>query len=302
MPVVLAAALEIRTIEVPAELRRPIRVECAVGALTRVVFPEQLLTLRWSKGAREALGARLRSTEPVGIVELQPARLAASSSVEAHGPSWTLNIELAVVPSGAPLEIRIVLTPRSVPEKGTASDEADQKPGDGAPTAVVDASSEGDRGVVSAGHERVGADLPAATGAVPPEPGNKAPDPLALSVPKLDLAGLLAAEVVPIGRREVQPGRHDVVLVDALRGEDWVWLRFAVRGGARERLEGVRWEHGAVDSYLAEASGQDLRIVVQVPRALVKSKSKVTLQVAGGEYRFPLNSGTLGAFLRGLFR
>ncbi len=292
MPVVLAAALEIRTIEVPAELRRPIRVECAVGALTRVVFPEQLLTLRWSKGAREALGARLRSTEPVGIVEVQPARLAASSSVEAHGPSWTLNIELAVVPSGAPLEIRI----------GTASDEADLKPGDGAPTAVVDGSSKGDRGVVSAGHEGVGADLPAATGAVLPEPGNKAPDRLDLPARKLDLAGLLAAEVVPIDRREVQPGRHDVVLVDALRGEDWVWLRFAVRGGARESVEGVRWEHGAVDSYVAEASGQDLRIVVQVPRALVKSKSKVTLQVAGGEYRFPLNSGTLGAFLRGLFQ
>src|SRR5260221_1501078 len=191
MPVVLATALEIRTVEVPAELRRPIGIECVFGALTRVVFPEQLLTLRWSKGAREALGARLRSTEPVGIVEVQPARLAASSSVEAHGPSWTLNIELAVVPSGAPLEIRIVLTPGPVPERATASDKADQKPGDGAPTAVVDASSEGDRSV-SAERERVGADLPAATGAVPSEPSKK--DPLALSAPKLDLAGLLAAE------------------------------------------------------------------------------------------------------------
>jgi hypothetical protein len=294
MPVVLAAALEIRTLEVPAELRRPIRIECAVGALTRVVFPEQLLTLRWSKGAREALGARLRSTEPVGIVEVQPARLAASSSVEAHGPSWTLNLELTVVPTGAPLEIRIVLTPG--PERATALDEVGQKPRDATP--VGDASGEGDRGVVSAGHERV--DLPAATGAVSSELSNKLADLSALS--KVDLAGLLAAEVVPIGRREVQPGRRDVVLVDALRGENWVWLRFAVRGGARESVEGVRWEHGAVDSYLAEASGEDLRIVVQVPRALVESKSKVTLQVAGGEYRFPLNSGTLGAFLRGLFR
>src|SRR5260221_7840488 len=260
MPVVLATALEIRTVEVPAEPRRPIRVECAVGALTRVVFPEQLLTLRWSKGAREALGARLRSTEPVGIVEVQPARLAASSSVEAHGPSWTLNIELAVVPSGAPLEIRIILTPRPVPEKGTASDEADLKPGDGAPTAVVDGSSKGDRGVVSAGHEGVGADLPAATGAVLPEPGNKAPDRLDLPARKLDLAGLLAAEVVPIDRREVQPGRHDVVLVDALRGEDWVWLRFAVRGGARERVEGVGWEHAARDPSYAGGPGQNPRL------------------------------------------
>src|SRR5438093_1240032 len=103
MPVALAAALEIRTVEVLAEARRPIRVECAVGTVTRLVFPEQLLTLRWSKGARDALGARLRSTEPVGIVEVQPAKLAPPSSVEARGPSWTLNVELTVVPSGAPL-------------------------------------------------------------------------------------------------------------------------------------------------------------------------------------------------------
>ncbi len=311
-------ALQVRTVELPAELARHIRVECPVGTVTRIVFPEPLLTLRWSKGTREAVGARLRSTEPVGIVELEPARLASPGSLEARGPSRTLTIELTVVPKGGPLEVRLVLNHANgeAPETGAASD------GAGATRSGSLGSVEG--AVAKNNKATGGVDPPQPLSGEPSSsgPATKAPEaasdqavqaePRATGVrlaavppaaaSKVDLTGLLAAEVVPIGRRELQPGRHEVVLVDALHGRDWVWLRFVVRGGAGEPVEGVRSEQGPVASYQAEASGEDLRIVVQVPRALVKSKSKVTLHVAGGEYRFPLNSGTLGAFLKGLFQ
>ncbi len=119
--------------------------------------------------------------------------------------------------------------------------------------------------------------------------------------PAVDLGGMLEAEIVPIGRREVQPGRREVVLLDAFRSKDWVWLRFAVRGGARDRVDGLWLGKDRLVSYLAEQSGGDLRLVVQVRRALLSSKSKVTLSVGGGEYRFAVRSGTVGALLGSLF-
>src|SRR5260370_28085869 len=114
--------METRTVEVSVEAGRSIRVECAVGTMTRLVFPERLLTLRWSKGAREALGARLSATAPVGIVEVRPTRLDTSGLVQARGPSQTVDVELTVVPNGVPLEVRLVMTgTRRLEELGVGS-------------------------------------------------------------------------------------------------------------------------------------------------------------------------------------
>ncbi len=312
----LAAALETRTVEVPVEARRSIRVECAVGTMTRVVFPEQLLTLRWSRGAREALGARLRSTAPVGIIEVQPTRVATSGSIEARGPSQTVNVELTVVPKGAPLEVRLVLTRAGVLDKGGVDSAAATLSAAAALLPARGAVAGTDRPPAGGDGARETANEPSAEGGSA-TPGGTASETAALqgfsvaaalsalsmpAPPKVSLAGLRDAEVVPIGRREVQPGRREVVLLEALRAKDWVWLRFLVRGGARERVEGVRWDDRQVDSYQAEALGGDLRLLLQVPRRFVKSTSKVTLRVSGGEYRFPLRAGTLGALLGGPFQ
>jgi hypothetical protein len=311
----LAAVLETRTVEVPVEARRSIRVECAVGTMTRVVFPEPLLTLRWSRGAREALGARLRSTAPVGIVEVQPTRLDTSGSLEARGPSQAVNVDLTVVPKGAPLEVRLVITgARRLEELGadraasTPSTALEVMPARGTLSDANSLPARGD-GAVETTSEPSAVGSAASLGGVGPE--TAAPQGLSfasadvLSLPalrKANVAGLPNTEVVPIGRREVQPGRREVVLLDALQGRDWVWFRFLVQGGARDHVEGLSWDNRQVDSYQAETLGRDLRLVVRIPRRLVKAKSKATLCVGGGEYRFRLRAGTLGALFGGPFQ
>lgn len=311
--VAVVAALETRTVEVPVEARRSVRVECAVGIMTRVVFPERFLTLRWSRGAREGLGARLRSTAPVGIVEVQPTRVDTSGTLEAQGPSQTVNVELTVVPKGVPLEVRLVMSGARKPEElrvdgavftpGTA---LAQIPGgssagskgamahsDGAVETTHEPSAEGSaassEGAGREANARQGLSLDGAHISSLPIPQTRR------------LGGLLKSELVLIGRREVQPGRRDVVLLDALQAKDWVWLRFIVPGGAQDHVQGVWWDDREVDSYQTEALRGDLRLVVRIPRALVKAESKATLRVGGGEYRLPLRAGTLRALFGGPF-
>jgi hypothetical protein len=114
---------------------------------------------------------------------------------------------------------------------------------------------------------------------------------------------LLWAKAVVIGRREGLPGQRPMILVDALNGRDSIWLRFRLEGGAGERVARVSWEHGEVTTFEEVADGKDRRVVVQLPRALVTSKTRVALEVAGGPtYRFPLTAPTLARLLRSLFQ
>ena len=48
-------------------------------------------------------------------------------------------------------------------------------------------------------------------------------------------SGLVWAKAVVIGRREGLPGQRSMVLVDALSGQETVWLRFRLEDGARPR-------------------------------------------------------------------
>src|SRR6185503_16224717 len=65
---------------------------------------------------------------------------------------------------------------------------------------------------------------------VPPAP---APDTTARPAPPvLHLDDLLRAQPVAIGRREGLPGHPEMVLVDALRGDERIWFRFKLEGGA----------------------------------------------------------------------
>jgi hypothetical protein len=312
--VAVVAALETRTVEVAVEARRSVRVECAVGIMTRVVFPERLLTLRWSRGAREGLGARLRSTAPVGMVEVQPTRVDTSGALEAQGPSQTVIVELSVVPKGVPLEVRLVMSAARRPEElgvdgavSTRGTALAQIPAKGSLAGSKGPMADGN-GAVETTHE------PSAEGSAPSSEGAgreantrqglsvDGAHVSSLSVPQARrFGGLLNSEVVLIGRREVQPGRRDVVLVDALQAKDWVWLRFVMPGGARDHVEGVSWDDREVDSYQVETLRRDLRLVVRIPRVLVKPESKATVRVGGGEYRFPLRAGTLRALLGGPF-
>jgi hypothetical protein len=108
---------------------------------------------------------------------------------------------------------------------------------------------------------------------------------------------------VPIDRREGRPGQREMVLVDALQGDEWTWLRFRLEDGAEQRLERVWWDEGEVTRFLQEPAGRDLRVVVQLPRGRVTRKTRLSLKLASGPtYRFALQPSTLPGFLREIFR
>ena len=142
---------------------------------------------------------------------------------------------------------------------------------------------------------------PPSTVAAPP-PAASAP-PATPGPPALDLQGILKATPRAIERREGLPGQRPMVLKDALFGDEWVWLRFHLEGGASARVDRVWWEQGDITTYVQEASGKDLRIVVQIPRGAVSKKTRVSLRVAAGPaYRFALTPSTLTSFFRELFK
>jgi hypothetical protein len=129
------------------------------------------------------------------------------------------------------------------------------------------------------------------------------PVPATPAPPLLDLQGLLRATPRAIDRREGLPGQRPMVLKDALFGDEWVWLRFHLEGGALARVDRVWWEQGDIATYVQEANGKDLRIVVQIPRAAVSKKTRVSLRVAAGPaYRFALTPSTLTSFFKELFK
>jgi hypothetical protein len=121
----------------------------------------------------------------------------------------------------------------------------------------------------------------------------------------LDLTGLLSATPEAIGRREGLPGQKPCVLVDALKGDGpqaFVWLRFRLEGGAQAVLERVTRDGQAVQSFTQEVADKDLRVVVQVRKADLTKRSRVTLKFAGTpSYDFKLSSNTLTHFLKELF-
>ena len=118
----------------------------------------------------------------------------------------------------------------------------------------------------------------------------------------LDLEGLLLARPEHIGRREGLPGQPPLTLDDALKSDAWVWLRFTLPGGAASRLEEVSWENGVIRAYQTQPVKSDLRIVVQLPRARVTKRTRITVKVApGGSYKFALSAPWLSTFVRGLF-
>ncbi|MET0555933.1 MAG: hypothetical protein ABW221_23030 [Vicinamibacteria bacterium] len=166
--------------------------------------------------------------------------------------------------------------------------------------------------------EAVPPSLPEPTPAPTPEPVAAAPAPTPIPSPPpatqppvtappatatAEASGLVWAKSVVIGRREGLPGQRSMVLVDALSGQDTVWLRFRLEDGASEEVARVHWEHGEVTTFEQVADGPDRRVVVQLPRARVTPKTRVTLELSRGPaYRFALTAPTLARLFRSLFR
>ena len=152
------------------------------------------------------------------------------------------------------------------------------------------------------------ADVPAPTTLAPAPPATLPPvtvPPVTVPTPApaAEPSGLVWAKAVVIGRREGLPGQRSMVLVDALSGQETVWLRFRLEDGAPAEVARVHWEHGEVTTFEQVADGADRRVVVQLPRAQVTPKTRVSLELAGGPtYRFALTAPTLARLFRSLFR
>jgi hypothetical protein len=261
--VVLLAAAQARTVTLREGEPSPlIRIECPVNETTRIVLPEPLRQLRGLGRATEPLRISVERAKPETVILVRPALHPSAGTVEFRGTSLAIRLLLESSSEGTGSEVRVTREPRAAP-----------------PSASPVPSS------------------PPPSPAAPAAPVAAAPKPEVL-----DLPALLAATPVAIDRREGLPGHRSMRLVDALKGDKWVWLRFRLEGGAAARVESVSWEHGDVASFTQEPSGEDLRVVVQLPRAPITKKTRVTLKLAeGATYKFPLRPGTIPGLFRSLF-
>jgi hypothetical protein len=240
-------------------------VACPVNQTTTLVFPEALKQLRSPSREAKTLGLSVERTKPRGVIVVRPTTASARGTIEFRGTTRVLQVTLEATPEGTGREIRL---------------------GEVAPPLVV---------------ETVPA--PVATPS-PPPPTVPSPSPSPTPTPSpLDLEGLLRATAHDIDRREGLPGQPAMILKDALYGDERVWLRFVLEDGARAQVDRVWWEQGEIPAWVQETSGKDLRIVVQVPRASVTRKTRVSLKVTpGGIYRFALTPSTLTNFFKELFK
>lgn len=241
---------------------------CPVNQTTTLVFPEPLKQLRSQSREAALLGLSVERTKPTGVVSVRPTTLSAQGTIEFRGPTRVLRVTLEATADGTGREVRLGEPPSPAPV------EISPTPPPAPPPSVAPA-------------------VPVAPSAPPATPGP----------PALDLQGLLRATPRTIDRREGLPGQRPMVLKDALFGDEWVWLRFNLEGGASARVDRVWWEKGDITTYVQEASGKDLRIVVQIPRAAVTKKTRVSVRVADGPaYRFALTPSTLTSFFKELFK
>ncbi len=235
---------------------------CPVNQTTTLVFPEALKQLRSQSREAAVLGLSVVRTKPQGIVSVRPTAPGARGTIEFRGATRVMKVMLEATAEGPAGEVRV----------------GAEAPPSAPSTAMPSASS---------------------PSAVTPTPS---PTTTIAARPPLDLEGLLRAVPEEVDRREGLPGQRPMVLKDALYGDEWVWLRFSLLGGAGARVDRVWWEQGDITAYVQEAAGKDLRIVVQLPRAGISKKTRVSLKLASGPaYRFALTPSTLTSFFKGLF-
>jgi hypothetical protein len=265
-PWLVLVALASRTVTIAGDVPRPMHVRCPVGETTEIAFAEPLHQLKASADDRRLFGIAVVQTKPTGTLSVRPVNAIGTARVEFRGPSQVVELVLEAVPA----------TPPESPAP---------------PVAIAAAPTP----------EPV---------AVAPPPPSPTPEPVATPAPPApttpaaaEPSDLVWAKPVVIGRREGLPGQRSMVLVDALSGQDSVWLRFRLEDGASATVARVSWEHGDVTTFEQVADGADRRVVVQLPRDQVTPRTRVSVEVAAGPtYRFALTAPTLARLFRSLFR
>ena len=246
--------------------------DCPARQTTRIVFPEALRTLRIDARAKAALGLVVERSAPSGLLIARPPRAGAEAFVDFEGPTLTLRLHLRATAAGTGGEIRLARAADLAAPPVLALPAVTPTPGPTSTPAPVALST-------------------AAT-AAPPAP----------AAPATEVAELLRAETIAVGRREGLPGESEMVLVDALNGRSSVWLRFLLERGAAETVETVTWEKGRATDVVAEPVGKDLRIVAALPREALGRRSLVSVRVGGRTYDFSFSTPPFRALLKALER
>lgn len=257
---------------VPATPGATVRLACPVGQSTRIIFPEPLRRLKGRGIAREALGLTVAQASPHAILVVAPPTHPARGTIEFQGPTLELRLDLTTAErsEGDTGDVRIVV--ESPPAREPAT-------GNGRPTPDA--------------------------GETPPGPATDTagPDEGAARTEPLDLGALLAAEPLRIDRREGLPGQPEIRLTDALKAEKWVFFRLRLEDGVKTSIRRVAWDGGETRRYAVEALGDDLLIVVQLPREQVSSRTRLVVETETGiVYRISARPPTIPARFRELFR
>jgi len=304
MQLILAALLSasVRTVVVPRTSHAELRLRCPAGAVTRLVLPEPLRQIRMGAEARAALGVSIERAKPLAVLRLQPPSHPARARLEFYGPERTLRLLIETTAKGPDGELRVVLAAEPDPRVAPSPRPATTSPREPGPLPLP--SAEREEKPTPAPAEPLASmptpeptPLPMATPAPSPTPV------AAQSSVAFEMSDLMRAAPVPIGRREGLPGQLPLLLVDALKGERFVWLRFTLQGGAARRVEGASWQRGPIGAFTQEPVGKDLRIVVQLPRAEVDKRARLQIELdSGASYRVSLNASTLAGFLKSLFQ
>lgn len=298
MQLILAALLSasVRTVVAPRAPEAELRLRCPAGVVTRLVLPEPLRDVRLSAEARVALGVSIESSRPLAVLRLMPPSHPAQARLEFRGPERTLRLLIETSARGPSGELRVVLAAPAADARVVPRVE---------PTSA--GTPEPMQAVAAAPAEPLPEPVSTATPTPTPAP---TPTPVPTATPTqpppsvaFEMSDLMRAAPVPIGRREGLPGQLPLVLVDALKGERFVWLRFTLEGGAARRVEHASWQRGAIGAFTQEPVGKDLRIVVQLPRSEVDKRARLQIELdSGASYRVSLNASTLAGFLKTLFQ
>ncbi len=282
------ALLQAQEITVPRDPSAAVRIACPVGRTTRIVLPEPLRQLKGSRGG-SALGVTVARTKPQAVIVVRPTAHPAEAVLEFRGPSLNVRLALATAHSGVGSEVHIV----------EAEVPAGEAPMTAAPPPVL--TSEASAVVEPTPAPPEPSPVAPSIALVPPSEADSSPPSPAPA--DLDMAGILRARLLAIGRAEGLPGQRPMVLVDALQGDKWVWFRFTLRGGGRERVSRVSGERGDITTYWQETAGSDLRLIVQVARSAVSERGRLTIELGSGPtYTFALGSRSLGRLLKELLR
>lgn len=104
----------------------------------------------------------------------------------------------------------------------------------------------------------------------------------------------------PVKLNEVQglPGQHRCVLEEARQGNNKVLFRFRLVGGKDIGVKAVRSPEGPLSTYLAGPDGDDMIVLVELPKELWKKKSGLEITFSNGvTYKFRLRNPGLLRFL-----